>query len=180
MSEPRETESPLMNVGDAILGASGIASRIARRESDLEELDRVDEAMLDTLKREFHERGDSGAPGFDPSAVNTGDAEFSAESFLVIARDTFRVVQAARSQSDPALAADALDPSAGAALIGELAPPTASRADVAGIDILSAEVLSVGIAGAREQAIVRFVMSGTPPAAEHWTFQRDPSADTAA
>src|SRR5438128_3534769 len=174
MSERREDESPFANVGDAILRASGIASRIAKRESDLEELDRVDEAVLDTLKREFHERGESAAPGFDPSPIEAIDPEFSAESFLVIARDTFRVVQAARSQSDPSLAADAVDAGAVASLVGALAPATDTRGDVASIDIVSAKVLSAGVIDGREQAVVRFVVSGAPPATENWTFQHDP------
>ena len=180
MSESRDSDHPLNKVGDALLRGSGIAGHIAKRAADLDELDRLDTAMLDTLEREFHDHGDIAAPSFDPSSAQAIDTAFSAESFLVIARDTFRVVQAARSQNDPSLADDAIDPAAAASLIGALAPATASRGDVAGIDIVSAEVLNAGIIDGREQAVVRFAISGTPPAIENWIFQRGPSVDTTA
>jgi hypothetical protein len=140
------------SAGSAFLHVIGIGSRLAKREADEEQLDALDDTMLTDLDREFHERGAAAVPGLDLSAVTKVDPDFSADSFLLIARDTFRVLQDAHTQGAPSLDAD----------------------------IASAEVTAASVVSGRERAVVRFAIVGdAAPVTQDWTFERDPSADTA-
>lgn len=145
-------EHPLEeSVGSALLHVTGIGSRLARREAAQEELDTLDDKMLADLDREFHERGEEAIPGLDLTALTKVDPEFNADSLLLIARDTFRVMQDAHSEGAPSLDAD----------------------------IASAEVTAATMVSGREQAVVRFSIVGdTAPVTQDWTFERDPGVDT--
>lgn len=139
------------SVGEGFLHVTGIGSRLARREAAEEQLDALDDTMLTDLGREFHERGEESVPGLDFSAVTTVDPAFSADQLLLIARDTFRVMQDAHSEGAPSLDAD----------------------------IQSAEVTAATIVSGREQAVVRFAIVGdAAPILQDWTFERDPTVDT--
>jgi hypothetical protein len=139
------------SVGEGFLHVTGIGSRLARREAAEDQLDAVDDTMLTDLDREFHERGEEAVPGLDVSAVTKVDPAFSPDEFLLIARDTFRVMQDAHSEGAPSLDAD----------------------------IQSAEVTAASVVSGREQAVVRFgIIGDAAPVVQDWTFERDPSSDT--
>jgi hypothetical protein len=139
------------SLGSGFLHVTGIGSRLARREAAQEELDTLDAKMLSDLDREFHERGEEAIPGLDLTALTKVDPEFSPEAFLLIARDTFRVMQDAHSAGAPSLDAD----------------------------IASAEVTAASLVSGREQAVVRFgIVDDTAPATQDWTFERDPTVDS--
>lgn len=140
------------SVGSGMLHVTGIGTRLAERAADQEELDSLDAKMDTDLDREFHERGEEAIPGLDLAAVTAVDPEFTADAFLLVARDAFRVLQDAHSDGAPALDAD----------------------------IASAEVTAVSVVGGREQAVVRFGIIGSTSLTQDWTFERDPSADTGA
>ena len=108
--------------------------------------------MVTDLEREFHERGEEATPGLDLSAVTKVDPAFTADTFLLIARDAFRVLQDAHSEGAPELDAD----------------------------IASAEVTAASVVGGLERAVVRFGINGTTSVTQDWTFERDPSVDTSA
>jgi len=108
--------------------------------------------MLDDLNREFHERGEEAAPGLDLASVMRVDPGFTPDAFLLIARDSFRVLQDAHTAGAPALDAD----------------------------IASAEVTAAAVVDGRERAVVRFDINGATSVTQDWTFERDPSADTSA
>lgn len=139
-------------VGSGLLHVTGIGSRLAKREADQEELDTLDDTMVTDLNREFHERGEEAVPGLDLTAVTKVDPEFTPDLFLLIARDTFRVLQDSHTDGAPALDAD----------------------------IASAEVTAATLVAGREQVVVRFGINGSAPISQDWTFQRDPSVDTSA
>jgi hypothetical protein len=145
-------EHPLEeSVGSAFLHVTGIGSRLAKREAAQEALDTVDDRMLADLDREFHERGEEAIPGLDLTVLTTVDPEFSPDAFLLIARDTFRVMQDAHSEGAPSLDAD----------------------------IMSVEVTAASLVSGREQAVVRFgIVGDTAPVTQDWTFERDPSVDS--
>jgi hypothetical protein len=139
------------SLGSAFLHVTGIGSRLARRETAQEALDTIDDKMLTDLDRQFHERGEEAIPGLDLTALTKVDPEFSPDAFLLIARDTFRVMQDAHSAGAPSLDAD----------------------------IASAEVTAASLVSGREQAIVRFgIVGDTSPVTQDWTFERDPSVDS--
>jgi hypothetical protein len=141
----------LESIGAGFLHVTGIGSRLARREAAEEQLDAVDDKLLTDLDREFHERGDEAVPGLDLNALTRVDPEFSADAFLLIARDTFRVMQDAHSDGAPSLDAD----------------------------VASAEVTTASIVSGRERAVVRFGIVGeATPVTQDWTFERDPGVDT--
>jgi hypothetical protein len=152
MSDALPDHSPAESLGSAFLHVTGIGSRLAKREADQEQLDSIDDTMLVRLNREFHERGAEAAPGLDLSAITAIDPEFTADSFLLIARDAFRVLQDAHTDGAPALDAD----------------------------IATAEVTSASVVGGKEQAVVRFGINGDAAITQDWTFERDPSLDTGA
>ena len=141
------------SVGSAFLHVTGIGSRLARRDADEARLDTLDEQMLTDLDREFHERGEEVVPGLDLTAVTRIDPEFTLDSFLLIARDTFRVLQDTHAAGAPSLDAD----------------------------IASAEVTGASVVDGRERAVVRFGINGGAAAvSQDWTFERDPGVDTSA
>jgi hypothetical protein len=140
------------SVGSGMLHVTGIGTRLAEREADQEEVDSLDDKMDTDLDREFHERGEEATPGLDLAAVTAVDPEFTADEFLLIARDAFRVLQDAHSDGAPALDAD----------------------------IASAEVTAASVVGGREQAVVRFGINGSTSVTQDWTFERDPLVDTSA
>jgi len=138
-------------IGAGFLHVTGIGSRLARREVAEEQLDAVDDKMLVDLDREFHDRGEEAVPDLDLTVLTKVDPEFSADAFLLIARDTFRVMQDAHREGAPSLDAD----------------------------IASAEVTVASIVSGREQAVVRFAIVGdAAPVTQDWTFERDPGVDT--
>lgn len=139
-------------VGSGLLHVTGIGSRLAQREADQEQLDAINESMLTDLDREFHERGDEAVPGLDLTAVTKVDPAFTPDTFLLIARDAFRVLQDAHTDGAPPLDAD----------------------------IASAEVTTAAVVDGKERAVVRFGINGTPAVTQDWTFERDPSVDTSA
>jgi hypothetical protein len=140
------------SIGSGFLHVTGIGSRLAKREAAHEELDALDNKMLTDLDREFHERGEEIVPGLDVTALTKVDPEFSADALLLIARDTFRVMQDAHSHGAPSLDAD----------------------------IASAELTAASLVSGRERAVVRFgIVGDTSPVTQDWTFERDPSVDTA-
>ncbi len=141
------------SVGSAFLHVTGIGSRLARRDADEARLDALDEQMLTDLDKEFHERGEESVPGLDLTALTTVDPGFIADSFLLVARDTFRVLQDSHAAGAPALDAD----------------------------IASAEVVAASVVDGRERAVVRFgINGGTATITQDWTFERDPSVDSGA
>jgi hypothetical protein len=141
----------LESIGAGFLHVTGIGSRLARRAVAEEQLDAVDDKLLTDLDREFHERGEEAVPGLDLTALTKVDPGFSADAFLLIARDTFRVMQDAHSDGAPSLDAD----------------------------VASAEVTAASIVSGREQAVVRFAIVGeAAPVTQDWTFERDPGVDT--
>jgi hypothetical protein len=137
-------------LGSGFLHVTGIGSRLAKREADEEQLDALDKTMLTDLDREFHERGEEAVPGLDLATVTKVDPDFTPDAFLLIARDAFRVLQDAHTEGAPALDAD----------------------------IASAEVTAASVVDGRERAVVHFGINGSIPAAQDWTFERDPSVDT--
>jgi hypothetical protein len=139
-------------LGSGMLHVTGIGTRLAERAADQEEVDALDDKMVTDLDREFHERGEEATPGLDLAAVTAIDPAFTADEFLLIARDAFRVLQDAHSDGAPALDAD----------------------------IASAEVTAASVVGGREQAVVRFGINGSSLVTQDWTFERDPSVDTSA
>lgn len=139
------------SIGEGFLHVTGIGSRLVKREAAEEQLDAVDDKMLGDLDREFHERGEDAVPGLDLSDVTKVDPEFSADAFLLIARDTFRFMQDAKTQGAPSLDAD----------------------------ISSAEVTAATVVNGLEHAVVRFgIIGDAAPITQDWTFERDPSGDT--
>ncbi|HVC41153.1 MAG TPA: hypothetical protein VND54_04165 [Candidatus Saccharimonadales bacterium] len=150
MSDALPEHSLAESLGSGFLHVTGIGSRLAKREADEEQLDSLDATMLADLDREFHERGEEAAAGLDLASVIRVDPDFSPDAFLLIARDAFRVLQDAHTEGAPGLDAD----------------------------IASAEVTAAVVVDGRERAIVRFGINGTTPAAQDWTFERDPSVDT--
>jgi hypothetical protein len=153
MSDAAPDNSFGESVGEGFLHVTGIGSRLVKREAAEEQLDAVDDKMLGDLDREFHERGEEAVPGLDLTAVTKVDPEFSADAFLLIARDTFRVMQDAKTQGAPSLDAD----------------------------ISSAEVTAATVVGGFERAVVRFgIIGDAAPVTQDWTFERDPSGDTSA
>jgi hypothetical protein len=143
---------PDHTLGSGFLHVTGIGSRLAKREADEEQLDALDATMLSDLDREFHERGEEAVPGLDLASVARVDPEFTPDSFLLIARDAFRVLQDAHTDGAPALDAD----------------------------IASAEVTAASVADGRERAVVRFGINGSSSVTQDWSFERDPSVDTTA
>ena len=152
MSDALPDDSIAESLGAGFLHVTGIGSRLARREADEERLDSLDDKMLTDLDREFHERGDEAVPGLDLAAVTKVDPEFTADSFLLIARDAFRVLQDAHTDGAPALDAD----------------------------IATAEVTTASVVDGRERAVVRFGINGSTSVTQDWTFERDPTVDTSA
>jgi hypothetical protein len=141
------------SVGESFMNITGIGSRLAKRAADEEQLDALDDKMLTDLNAEFHERGEEVVPGLDLAAVTKVDPEFTPDAFLLIARDTFRMLQDAHTQGAPSLDAD----------------------------IASAEVTAASIVAGLERAVVRFAVIGdSAPVTQDWTFERDPSVDTSA
>jgi predicted lipid-binding transport protein (Tim44 family) len=152
MSDALPDHSRAESLGSGFLHVTGIGSRLARREADQEQLDALDDTMLTELSGEFHERGEEAVPGLDLSAMTQVDPQFTTDTFLLIARDAFRVLQDAHTEGAPALDAD----------------------------IASAEVTSAAVVGGREQAVVRFGINGNSAITQDWSFERDPSVDTGA
>lgn len=153
MSDVAPDDSFAESVGEGFLHVTGIGSRLAKREAAEEQLDVVDDTMLTDLDHEFHERGEEAVPGLDLTAVTKVDPQFSPDAFLLIARDTFRVMQDAKTQGAPSLDAD----------------------------IASAEVTAATVVGGLERAVVRFAIIGDDaPVTQDWTFERDSSGDTSA
>jgi hypothetical protein len=140
------------SVGSGMLHVTGIGTRLAKREADQEQLDTLDDQMVTDLNREFHERGEEVTPGLDLTPVAQVDPGFTPDSFLLIARDAFRVLQDSHSAGAPDLDAD----------------------------IASAEVTAVSVVGGLERAVVRFGINGTTAVTQDWTFERDPTVDTSA
>jgi hypothetical protein len=140
------------SAGSGFLHITGIGSRLVRREADEEQLDALDDKLLTDLDREFHGRGEEAVPGLDLASVTKVDPEFTPDSFLLIARDAFRVLQDAHTDGAPPLDAD----------------------------IASAEVTAVSVVDGRERAVVKFGINGTAAVTQDWTFERDPSVDTSA
>ncbi len=151
MSDPRPDHSFAETLGEDILHVTGIGSRLVKREADEEQLDALDDKMETDLAREFHERGEESTPGLDLGAVTQVDPAFTPDEFLLIARDAFRVLQDAHTDGAPALDAD----------------------------IASAEVTTATVVGGLERAVVRFGINGSSAITQDWTFERDPSVDTA-
>jgi hypothetical protein len=152
MSDALPDHSLAESLGSGFLHVTGIRSRLAKRAADEKQLDALDATMLNDLDREFHERGEEAAPGLDFASVRRVDPEFTPDSFLLIARDAFRVLQDAHTDGAPALDAD----------------------------IASAEVTAASVADGRERAVVRFGINGGTSVTQDWSFERDPSADTTA
>jgi hypothetical protein len=140
------------SAGSGLLHVTGIGSRLAAREADEEQLDTLDDQMITALNGEFHQRGEESTPGLDLTAVTQVDPAFTADEFLLIARDAFRVLQDAHTDGAPALDAD----------------------------IASAEVTAATVVGGRERAVVRFGINGDTSVTQDWTFERDPTVDTSA
>jgi hypothetical protein len=141
----------LESIRAGFLHVTGIGSHLAKREAAAEQLDALDDKLLTDLDREFHERGEEAEPGLDLTALTKVDPEFSADAFLLIARDTFRVMQDTHSDGAPSLDAD----------------------------IASAKVTAASIVSGREQTVVRFAIVGeAAPVTQDWTFERDPGVDT--
>jgi len=138
------------SVGSAFLHVTGIGSRLAKREADEARLDALDQQMLTDLDREFHERGEEAVPGLDLTAVTTVDPEFTPDGLLIIARDTFRMLQDTHAAGAPSLDAD----------------------------IASAEVTAASVVDGRERAVVRFGINSGSAVTQDWTFERDPSVDS--
>jgi hypothetical protein len=152
MSDALPDHSFAESLGSGFLHVTGIGSRLAKREADEEQLDALDTRMLNDLDREFHERGEEAVPGLDLASVTHVDPEFTPDSFLLIARDAFRVLQDAHTDGAPALDAD----------------------------IASAEVTAASVADGRERAVVRFGINGSTSVTQDWSFERDPSVDATA
>lgn len=152
MSDALPDHSIAESLGSGFLHVTGIGSRLAKREADEERLDALDATMLNNLDREFHERGEEAVPGLDLASVTQVDPGFTPDAFLLIARDSFRVLQDAHTAGAPALDAD----------------------------IASAEVTAASVVNGRERAVVRFAINGATSVTQDWTFERDPSADTRA
>src|ERR1700689_668176 len=152
MSDALPDHSLPESVGSGFLHVTGIGSRLAKREAAEEQLDALDDKELADLDREFHDRGEEAVPGLDLAPVAQVDPAFTADSFLLIARDAFRVLQDSHSDGAPALDAD----------------------------IASAEVTAVAVVGGVERAVARFGFNGTTPVPQDGTFAPDPSADTSA
>ena len=152
MSDALPDHSLAESLRSGFLHVTGIGSRLAKREADEEQLDALDTRMLNDLDREFHERGEEAVPGLDLASVTQVDPEFTPDSFLLIARDAFRVLQDAHTDGAPALDAD----------------------------IASAEVTAAAVADGRERPVVRFGIKGAPSVTQDWSFERDPSVDTTA
>ena len=106
MSDALPDHSISESLGSGFLHVTGIGSRLARRAAAEERLDALDAALLNDLDREFHERGVEGVPGLDLASVTRVDPEFTPDAFLLIARDSFRVLQDAHTAGAPALDAD--------------------------------------------------------------------------
>ena len=140
------------SLGSGMLHVTGIGTRLAERAADQQEVDALDDKMVTDLDQEFHERGEEATPGLDLAAVTAVDPGFTPDSFLLIARDTFRVLQDSHSAGAPELDAD----------------------------IASAEVTAVSVVGGVERAVVRFGINGSTAVTQDWTFERDPSVDTSA
>jgi len=141
------------SVGSAFLHVTGIGSRLARRDADEAQLDALDSQMLADLDREFHERGVEAVPGLDLTPVTAIDPAFTADAMLLIARDTFRVLQDSHAAGAPSLDAD----------------------------IASAELTAAAVVGGLERAVVRFgINGGVAVATQDWTFERDPKVDSSA
>lgn len=140
------------SLGSGMLHVTGIGTRLAERAADQQEVDALDDKMVTDLDQEFHERGEEATPGLDLAAVTAVDPGFTRNSFLLIARDTFRVLQDSHSSGAPELDAD----------------------------IASAEVTAASVVGGVERAVVRFGINGSTAVTQDWTFERDPSVDTSA
>jgi hypothetical protein len=152
MSDALPDHSLAESLGSGFLHVTGIASRLAKRQADEDQLDALDTTMLNDLDREFHERGEEAVPGLDLASVTQVDPDFTPDAFLLIARDAFRVLQDAHTDGAPALDAD----------------------------IASAEVTAASVADGRERAVVRFGINGSTSVTQDWSFERDPSVDTSA
>jgi hypothetical protein len=153
MSDVAPDHSFAESVGEGILHVTGIGSRLAKRETAEVQLDAIDDTMLTDLDREFHERGEAAVAGLDLTGLIKVDPGFSPDAFLLIARDTFRVMQDGHMQGAPSLDAD----------------------------IASAEVTAATVVGGLERAVVRFgIVGDAAPITQDWTFERDPSGDTTA
>jgi hypothetical protein len=152
MSDALPFDSLAESAGSEILHVTGIGSRLASREADQEQIDTLDDKMVSDLGREFQERGEEATPGLDLSAVAKVDPAFTPDTFLLIARDAFRVLQDSHSEGAPELDAD----------------------------ISSAEVTAASVVSGIERAVVRFGINGTTALMQDWTFERDPSVDTSA
>jgi hypothetical protein len=150
MSDALPDHSPVESLGSGFLHVTGIGSRLAKREADEQHLDSLDATMVNDVDREFHERGEEAVPGLDLTSVTKVDPGFTPDSFLLIARDAFRVLQDAHTDGAPALDAD----------------------------IASAEVTAAVVVDGRERAVVRFGVVGATSVTQDWTFERDPSVDT--
>ncbi len=152
MGDPLPDHSVGEALGSAFLHVTGIGARISKREADEAQLDALDGTLLTDLDREFHERGEDAGPDLDLTSVTAVDPAFTADSFLLIARDTFRVLQDSHTAGAPALDAD----------------------------IASAEVTTAALMAGRERVVVRFGINGATSISQDWTFERDPSIDTSA
>src|ERR1700730_16511050 len=103
MSDALPDHSLAESVGSGFLHLTGIGSRLAKRETDEEQIDALDEKLVDDLGREFHDRGEEAVPGLDLAPVTAVDPGFTPDAFLLIARDAFRVLQDSHTDGAPAL-----------------------------------------------------------------------------
>jgi len=153
MGDPLPDHSVGEALGSAFLHVTGIGARISKREADEAQLDALDGTLLTDLDREFHERGEDAGPDLGPDLRHRGRPRVHRRnSFLLIARDTFRVLQDSHTAGAPALDAD----------------------------IASAEVTTAALMAGRERVVVRFGINGATSISQDWTFERDPSIDTSA
>ena len=124
------------SLGSGMLHVTGIGTRLAKREADrATDRRRSTTRCTPTSTASSTNAARKQSPGLDLAAVTAVDPQFTADEFLLIARDTFRILQDAHTDGAPALDAD----------------------------IASAEVTAASVVGGREQAVVRFGINGEHP-----------------
>jgi len=180
-------------------GLFGLRKNYARIAEDLDREAAADRSMLTTADTAFHEQPAVEAAGIDLAAILAVDPTFNDFNFRTLARETFTKVRDARRtehvvEGAPLMSATMLD-ELNHEIVGDVA---AHRHHLlAMLDVEDVVIVSAWVENGREQLGVHIVVAAEEMDrdestqavvagdtvmrrwAELWTFERNPSVDTA-
>jgi len=186
-------------VAGKVDGLFGLRNNYSRIAEDLDREAAADRSMLTAADTAFHEQGPVEAAGIDLAAVVTVDPTFNDFNFRTLVRETFTKVRDARrtehvAEGAPLLSATMLD-ELNHEIAGDVAAHRHHR--LAMLEVEDVVIVSAGVVNGREQLGVHIIVAAEEMDrdensqaivagdtvvrrwAELWTFERDPSVDTA-